>query len=168
MSDSKINTKEKLDEALKEAMKAHDELRKRTLRMALSAIRMAEIDKRSPSSQASGAGSTSAESALSEAQVIAILQKEIKVRQEAVEEAKRASRPDLEEASRQEILVLEEFLPKQLTQEELDLMARQAIAESGASSVKDMGAVMKILMPRLQGRAAGDQASQTVKRLLGG
>jgi len=133
-------------------MKAGDDLRKRTLRMALAAIRQAEIDGGKP---------------LEESQVQLILQKEIKSRHEAIAEAQRAHRPDLETAAKDEIGVLEGFLPRQLAPEELDVLARQAVAETGATSQKDMGQVMKVLMPRLQGRASGDQASQAVRRLLG-
>ncbi len=147
-----MSTKEQLEAALKEAMKAGDDLRKRTLRMALAAIKFTEIDKGKP---------------IDDAQTQAILQKEVKSRQEAIAEAQRAHRPDLETASQQEIAVLEEFLPRQLSAEDLDTLARAAIAEVGATSIKEMGAVMKALMPRLQGRASGDQASQAVKRLLG-
>jgi uncharacterized protein YqeY len=148
-----MNTKEQLESALKTAMKAGDDLSKRTLRMALSAIRLTEIDK----------GVT-----LDEAGVQAILQKEVKSRQEAIVDAQRAHRPDLEAAAQAEIHLLERFMPKQLSAAEMDELARQAINETGATSLKEMGAVMKVLMPRLQGRASGDQASQAVKRLLGG
>jgi uncharacterized protein len=148
-----MDTKEQLESSLKTAMKAGDDLAKRTLRMALSAIRLAEIDK--------GVS-------LDEAGVQAILQKEVKSRQEAITEAQRAHRPDLEAAAQDEIHLLERFMPKQLSAAEMDELARQAIGEVGATSLKEMGAVMKVLMPRLQGRASGDQASQAVKRLLGG
>jgi uncharacterized protein len=134
-------------------MKAGDEVRKRTIRMALSSIRFLEIEK---------GGSAD------ETQVQTVLQKEIKSRQESIADAQRAKRPDLEAASLQEIAVLEEFLPQQLSAQELDELARQAIAEVGATSPKEMGQVMKALKPRLQGRASGDQASQAVKRLLAG
>lgn len=148
-----MTTKEKLESSLKEAMKLGDDLRKRTIRMALSSIRFLEIEKGGPAD---------------EAQTQAVLQKEIKSRLESIADAQRAGRPDLEEASRQEIAVLEAFLPQQLSPQELEELARQAIAEVGATSPKEMGLVMKTLMPRLQGRASGDQASQAVKRLLGG
>lgn len=148
-----VTTKEKLENALKVAMRSQDDLSKRTLRMALSAIRLAEIDQ--------GA-------ALDEPAVLSILQKEVRTRQESIAEAGRANRPDLAEASQAEITVLEEFLPRQLSAEELEAMARQAIAEAGATSPREMGQVMKLLIPRLQGRAGGDQASQMVRRLLSG
>lgn len=147
-----MSTKEKLENDLKAAIKSNDDLRKRTLRMALSSIRFAEIDQGKP---------------LDEAQVQAVLQKEVKSRNESIADARRAGRPDLEQAAQDEIGVLEGYLPKQLSPEELDELARQAIAEVGATSPKEMGQVMKVLMPRLQGRATGNQASQAVKSLLG-
>lgn len=146
-----MSAKSQLESALKDAMRAGDDLRKRTLRMALSAIRLAEIDK--------GA-------ALDDAAVLSMLQKEIKARQESIEDARRANRPDLIEASQAEITVLQDFLPKQLTPEELETLAKQVIAEVGATSAREMGQVMKVLVPLLQGRAPGDQASQVVRRLL--
>jgi hypothetical protein len=146
-----MSTKSQLESALTDAMRSGDDLRKRTLRMALSAIRLAEVDK----------GTN-----LDDAAVLSLLQKEIKTRQESIEDARRANRPDLEEASQAEIAVLQEFLPKQLSPEELEALAKEAIAEVGATSVKEMGQVMKVLVPRLQGRAPGDQASQVVRRLL--
>jgi uncharacterized protein YqeY len=147
-----MSTKEKLENDLKAAIKSNDDLRKRTLRMALSSIRLSEIDQGKP---------------LEEAQVQAVLQKEVKSRNESIADARRAGRPDLEQAAQDEIGVLEGYLPKQLSPEELDELARQAIAEVGATSPKEMGQVMKVLMPRLQGRATGNQASQAVKSLLG-
>ena len=146
-----MSVKSQLESALKDAMRAGDDLRKRTLRMALSAIRLAEVDK--------GA-------ALDDAAALSLLQKEIKVRQESIEDARRANRPDLEQASREEIAVLQDFLPKQLTPEELETLAKDVIAEVGATSIREMGQVMKVLLPRLEGRAPGDQASQVVRRLL--
>ena len=146
-----MSVKSQLESALKDAMRASDDLRKRTLRMALSAIRLAEVEK--------GA-------ALDDTAVLSLLRKEIKARQESIEDARRANRPDIEAASLEEIAVLQDFLPKQLTPEDLETLAKQVIAEVGATSVREMGQVMKVLMPRLEGRAPGDQASQVVRRLL--
>ncbi len=141
-----------LENALKDAIRAGDDLRKRTLRMALTAIQLAEVEKGG---------------ALDENDVLAILQKEVKARREAIEEAQRADRPDLIDASQAEIEFLQGFLPRQLSPEELEAVARQVIAEVGATSLREMGQVMKALMPRLQGQATGDQASQVVRKLLG-
>ena len=146
-----MTSKAQLESALKDAMKAGDDLRKRTLRMALSAIRLAEVDKGT---------------VLDENAILGILQKEIKTRQEAIDEARRANRPDLEAASQDEIRVLQAYLPQQLSLAELEELARGVIAELGAASLREMGQVMKVLVPRLQGRATGDQASQVVRKLL--
>lgn len=146
-----METKNEIDKALKNAMRSGDEVTKRTLRMAVAAIRMAEMDSRR---------------SLEEPEVISVLQKEVKSRQEAVAEARKADRMDLAEAAEDEIHVLEKFLPKQMAEEELAALVRQVIEEVGASSPADMGKVMKELMPRLQGRAAGDQASRIVRQQL--
>ena len=99
-------------------------------------------------------------------EVIGVLQKEIKSRQETVEDAQKANRPELAEEARAQIVILEEFLPKQMTQEELEELARQAIEQVGAESPREMGQVMKVLVPLLKGRATGQEASQVVRRLL--
>lgn len=146
-----MDTKARLENDLKEAMRAHDELRKRTLRLALSSIRFAEVEKGSE---------------LDENGVINILQKEVKSHLESIEDAQRASRPDLEEIARLEIDVLNNYLPSQMSAEELEALAKQVIVETGANGPRDMGQVMKLLIPRLEGRASGDQASQAVRKLL--
>lgn len=146
-----MTSKADLENDLKDAMRTKDELRKTTLRMALAAIRMAEIEKRAN---------------MDETAILGILQKEIKSRQEAIADAQKAGRQDLVAASQSEIGVLEKYLPLPLTEDELEALARQAIGEVGATSVREMGQVMKVLMPRLAGRASGNQASQVVRRLL--
>jgi len=146
-----MDTKLKLENALKDAMRAGDEIKKRTVRMALAAIKQAEIDR---------------QVSLDEAAVLAILQKEIKMRREALEEARQADRPDLVAEAEAEIAVVNAFLPQALSADELKALAEAAIAEAGAASPSDMGKVMKLLMPRIQGRAPGDQVSQVVRQLL--
>lgn len=146
-----MSTKEKLTQSLKEAMKAKDELRKRVVRMALSAIKNAEIEKRAE---------------LEAPDVLAILQKEVKARHETIEGAKQAGRDDLIGEAEAEIAVLEEYLPKGLTREELVELVKEAIAEAGATSPKEMGLVMKVLMPKIRGRADGKEANQIVRELL--
>jgi uncharacterized protein len=146
-----MDTKEKLELALKTAMKAGDEVTKRTVRMALAAIRQIEIDKQVN---------------LNEAAVLGILQKEIKFRREAVEEASRANRADIVAATQAEIKVLEGFLPAAMSADELQALVEAAITEVGASGPADMGKVMKVLMARVAGRAPGDQVSATVRSLL--
>jgi uncharacterized protein YqeY len=146
-----MDTKEKLESALKEAMKAGDEVGKRTVRMALAAIRQAEIDRQVK---------------LDELAALAIIQKEIKTRRESVEEARRANRPDIVAATEAEIAVLQAYLPEALSADELQSMVAAAVAEAGAVSPADMGKVMKLLMPRLAGRAPGDRVSAAVRQAL--
>jgi hypothetical protein len=146
-----MNLKEKLQSDLKDAMRAGNELRKNTIRMAISAIKLAEIEKQSP---------------LDESATLAMIQKEVKSRRESIADAQRANRSDLIQSAEQEIHILEEYLPKAFDPAELEALARQAIQEAGATSLKEMGQVMKLLMPRLQGRATGDQASAVVRKLL--
>ena len=146
-----MDIKTQLNDAMKEAMRAHDEIRKRTVRMALAAIKQVEIDKRTT---------------LDDAAVIPLLQKEIKNRREAIEEAKKANRTDLIADNESEIQVLEVFLPKAMSADELRLMVQNSISETGAATQTDMGKVMKVLIPKVAGRAAGDQVSAMVKELL--
>jgi len=146
-----MTTTAQLESALKDAMRSRDEVRKRTLRMTLSAIRLVEIDKGKP---------------LDEQGILAVLQKEVKSRQEAISEAQHAGRPELQAEAEAEIQVLENYLPQQLSDEELETLAQRAIAEVGATSAREMGQVMQVLVPRLQGRASGGQASQAVRKLL--
>ena len=143
--------KAQLETALKEALRSGDNLRKNTIRMVLSAIKLVEIDKGAP---------------LDETGIALILQKEVKSRRESIADAQRANRLDLIATSEAEISILEGFLPKPLTSDELDALVRQAIQETGATSLREMGQVMKVLMPRLQGRLGGDQVSQAVRKLL--
>lgn len=147
-----MNTKAKLENALKDAMRAKDEQRKSTIRLALSSIKLAEIEKKN---------------VLDESAVLAILQKEVKSRHEVIEESQRANRPDLVEKAEIEIAILEEFLPDQLSEDELEEITREVIEEVEAGSMSDMGRVMKELIPRLEGRASGQEASQMVRKLLG-
>ena len=146
-----MDMKTQLNESVKDAMKSGDEVRKRTLRMVLAAVKQVEVDKRT---------------AVDDLAVIALIQKEIKNRREAIEEAKKASRSDLIEENEAEIKVLEVFLPKAMPAEELRALVQAAIVEAGASAPSDMGKVMKIVMPKVAGRAPNDMISSTVKELL--
>jgi hypothetical protein len=146
-----MNTREKLDTALKNAMRSGDDVTKRTVRMSLAAIRQVEIDKRITPDETA---------------ILGILQKEIKTRREAVEEASRAARVDIVAATNAEIKVLEGFLPAAMGAEELQALVDAAITEVGAFSPADMGKVMKVLIPRVAGRAPGDQVSAAVRSRL--
>lgn len=146
-----MDKKTELNNAVKDAMKAGDEVRKRTLRMTLAAIKQVEVDRRT---------------SLDDAAVLSILQKEIKLRKEALEEAKKANRADLAADAQAEIDVLNAFLPQGLSADELRALAQAAIVETGAANPADMGKVMKALLPKIAGRAPGDQVSAMVRELL--
>ena len=134
-------------------MRSGDTLRKNTVRMALAAIKQVEVDK---------------QTTLDEMAVIALLQKEIKNRKEAIEEAKTAGRDDLIEGNQAEIAVLEAFLPAAMSADELREIVKAAIAETGASAPADMGKVMKVALEKVAGRAPGGEVSAMVREQLAG
>ena len=146
-----MSIKNELNESMKDAMKSGDEVRKRTVRMVLAAVKQSEVDKRTE---------------LDDTAVMNLIQKEMKNRREALEEAKKANRADLVQANQAEIDVLQAFLPKAMPAEELRSLVEAAIAETGASSPADMGRVMKAVMPKVAGRAPNDQVSAAVRELL--
>lgn len=148
-----MDIKTQLNESVKDAMKNGDEVRKRTVRMALATIKQVEVDK---------------QAALEDLAVVALIQKEIKNRREAIEEAQKANRPDLIEGNEAEIKVLEVFLPKAMPADELRALVQAAITKTGASAPSDMGKVMKVVMPKVAGRAPNDMISATVKEMLTG
>lgn len=146
-----MEIKSKLENSVKDAMRAGDDVTRRTVRMVLAAIKQIEVDQRTT---------------LEETAIFGIIQKEIKTRRESLDEAKRANRMDLVELNEAEIKVLKGFLPEELGEDELMAMVKESIAEVGAVSPADMGKVMKILLPKVQGRAPGDRISQAVRTLL--
>lgn len=146
-----MSIKAQLNESMKDAMKSGDEVRKRTVRMALAAVKQVEVDKRIE---------------LDDTAVMNLLQKEIKNRRESLEEARKADRADLIEANEAEINVLQVFLPKAMPAEELRALVQAAITETGAASPADMGKVMKVVMTKVAGRAPNDMVSATVRELL--
>ena len=146
-----MNIKTQLNDSMKDAMKSGDEIRKRTVRMVLAAVKQAEVDKRIE---------------LDDMAVMNLIQKEVKNRHESLEEAKKANRPDLIADNEAEIKVLETFLPKAMPEEELRAIVQAAITETGASSMADMGKVMKIVMEVVAGRAPNDKISAAARELL--
>ena len=148
-----MTVKAQLEQALKDAMRANDAVRKTTLRIALTAIKEAEIQKMGE---------------LDDPAVLTILQKEVKAKQESLAEAEKAGRQDLAENAKAEMKVLEEYPPKGLSEQELEAIVHAAITEVGASTPADMGKVMKAVLPKVQGRADGGQVSQLVRSKLQG
>ncbi len=148
-----MNIKERLQADLVQAMKTHDETKKWVVKMVKAAIQLAEVAKGKE---------------LDQDEILALIQKEIKTRQEARSDAEKAKRDDLVAQANAEIACLKTYLPEQLTSEELENLVRSVIAQSGASSIKDMGVVMKTLQPLLAGRASNSEASRVVRDLLTG
>ena len=147
-----MSIQDQLFEAMKVAMKAKDSLRLTTIRMARTALKNVEIDTRQE---------------LDEAAAIKVLSTLVKQRREAAE-AYRETRPELAEKEELEVVVLQEFLPAQLSEAEIEALVTKAIAESGADSMKAMGAVMKLVTPQTTGRADGKLVSNLVRKLLAG
>jgi uncharacterized protein YqeY len=145
--------KARLKADLNTAMKARDELTTATLRMALTAVTTEEV-----------AGKAARE--LSDDEVLRVLTREAKKRREAAEAFSGAGRTELAERERAENEVLDRYLPAQLGEDELSELIAGAIAESGATGPRDMGAVMKIVQPKVAGRADGKRVSDEVRRRL--
>lgn len=146
--------RDRLQADLTEAMKARDELRLATLRMALTAIKNEQVS-----------GGESRE--LSDEEVVAVLSREAKKRRESAEAYDEAGRPELAQRERDEGSVLANYLPQQLSDEELAALVAEAIAETGASEPRQMGQVMKVVSTQLAGRADGSRAAAEVRRQLG-
>lgn len=154
MSDQ-TGLKATLQAHLTEAMRSKDRVRAGTLRMVLTAITTEEV-----------AGKEHRD--LSEEEVLRVVTKEGKKRREAAEAYRDARRPELAEAEEAELVVLEEYLPAQLSDEELVVLVREAVAEAGVSDMRGMGQVMKVLQPRIAGRAEGGRVAAIVKQVLAG
>ena len=144
-------SKTTFEDALHDAMRQKDEVAKNTYKLLLSSIKMSEIEKGS---------------AADEAAVQSILQKEIKMRRESIVEFQKGERQDLIKLAEIEIKLLEKFLPAQMSDEEIKKTAIEAIKEVNAVSASDMGKVMKILIPKLSGKAPSDRISAVVRALL--
>jgi uncharacterized protein len=144
-------TKNTFEDALHDAMRQKDETAKNTYKILLSSIKMVEIEK-----------GITADDAL----IQSILQKEIKMRRESISEFQKGERADLIKLAETEIAILEKFLPAQMNDEDIKKFAVEAIQEVGATLPSDMGKVMKVLIPKLAGKASADRISATVRSLL--
>ena len=147
-----MSLQERIQQEIKAAMLARDADKLGTLRLLKSALGYAQIEKKTDS--------------LPDADVMAIIQREVKKRRDSAEQFTTGGRPELAEKELKEIVVLETFLPKQLSPEELEQIVQAAIQEAGATSKKDMGAVMKLVQAKVAGRADGKTISTLVGRLL--
>ncbi len=145
--------RDQLRSDLRDAMRARDVLRRNTIRMLEAAIKNAEIDKRGAE--------------LAEADILAILQRQVKQRRESIDQFRQGGREDLAEQEQQEIAVIEQYLPTQLSREEIEARARAVIDQLGASGPGDRGKVMGMLMRELRGEADGSLVNSVVGELLG-
>jgi uncharacterized protein YqeY len=143
---------QQLDQDMKAAMKQKDKETLSTIRMVRSAIKKVEIDKRGE---------------LSDDQALEVLVREIKQRKDSLQEYEKAGREDLASKEKREIEILSAYLPAQLTEEELLEIVKKAIADTGATSKKEMGKVMGVVVPLTKGRADGKKVNQLVQQLLG-
>ena len=148
-------TKQQLKEELKQSMLARNAEKTSTLRMIVSALGYYEIEK-------GGAGYEATEE-----DVEAVFQKQAKQRRDSIEQYKAGNRPELAEKEAKELELLESYLPKQMSEEEVKKLVEEAVASTGATSATDMGKVMGALMPKIKGKANGGLVSRLVKENLG-
>jgi uncharacterized protein YqeY len=148
-----VSLKEKLQSDLRSSIRQKDEVRKRTLRLALAAITNAEVAQRRE---------------LDDPSVLAVLAKEVRQRQESIEEYRKGGREDLVAQEEADLAVLQTYLPQQLSREEIVTRAKAIIEELGATGMGQMGPVMKSLMQELRGQADGKLVNQVVRELLSG
>lgn len=149
MTESAI--KGKITEDMKEAMRAHDKERLATIRLILAAFKQREVDERIT---------------LTDEHVLSILDKMLKQRRESIAQYQAGNRPDLVQKEEEEIQVIQQYLPTQLSDSEINALIDAAIQESNAASMRDMGKVMGILKPKLQGRADIAAVSAKIKEKL--
>jgi len=151
ISGAHMSLKDRISEDMKTAMRARDQARLSAIRLLLSAVKQKEVDERV---------------ALTDADVVSIIEKMMKQRRESVAQFESGGRGDLAEIEKFEMRVLAEYLPQQMTDAEIAQAIDAALSESGASGVRDMGKVMGLLKPRLAGRADMGKVSAQVKSRL--
>jgi hypothetical protein len=150
MSDS-LTLKQRIQEDMKAAMRAGEKQQLGVIRLILAAIKQREVDERIT---------------LDDNQVVVVLDKMLKQRRESIEQYEKAAREDLAAQERFEVTVLQQYMPQQMSEAEIVAVVQQAIAETGANSAKDMGKVMNIIRPQMQGRADMKVVSDLVKKQL--
>jgi len=143
---------QKIRTDLEQSLRKNDKLRCSVLRLALSSIRNAEIAQ---------------QKTLDDDGILIVMDKEAKMRRESIEAFEKGNRPDLVAKETAELAILLEYLPEQMTREQIVAVARKVISELGAASPKDKGKVMSQLMPQLRGKAQGQEVSEVVTELLG-
>ncbi len=153
MVDSESELKKRLSSDMKAMMKSGDKLGLSTLRLLLADIKNSEIAKKSD---------------LSNEEILELVGRGIKRRRESIDQFEKAGRTDLSDKETAELSVLNEYLPPQLSEDELTEIIEKAIEDTGASSQKEMGSVMSKIMPKVKGKADGSMVSRIVKAKLGG
>lgn len=146
-----MSLKKSLMEDLKTSMKNKDTLRKNTITMIRASIKQKEVDERIE---------------LDDKDIIDIISKQLKEKKNVIEEFEKGGRQDLVEQTEKEIEILLEYLPEQLTEEEIEEIVKEVIEEVNAKSVKDMGIIMKNVMPKIKGRADGGVVNKIVRKYL--
>ena len=146
-----MSLKEKLMEDLKASMRNKDTVKKNTITMVRAAIKQIEVDERTH---------------IDDERILEIISKQLKERNNAIEDFKKGERQDLVDITKKEIEILLDYLPKQLTEEELEKIIIQTIDEIDAKSIKDMGLIMKAVMPKVKGRADGKRVNKIVRNIL--
>ncbi|MEC0230318.1 GatB/YqeY domain-containing protein [Paenibacillus alba] len=147
-----MSLSDRLNEDMKQAMKSQDKFKLSVIRMVRSTIKNQEIDLKR---------------ALDDNEVLDVLTREIKQRKDSLQEFTKAGRDDLADSLKAELVILAEYMPQQLSEEEVKAIVQQTIQQIGASSKADMGKVMTALMPQVKGRADGKLINQLVQQLLG-
>jgi uncharacterized protein len=146
-----MSLKDKLMDDLKTSMKSKDKVRKDVVTMVRSAVKQKEVDERVE---------------LDDQDIIEIISKQVKQKRDAIEDFKKGERDDLVQLTENEVEILLEYLPEQLSEEELTELVKTAIAEVGATSMKDMGKIMGSLMPKIKGKADGSSVNKIAKDYL--
>jgi len=149
--EQEANLKQKLTDDLRQAMRSGDNLKRSTIRLLMAAISNAEIAR---------------QATLEDADILGIIAREVRQRHESIEAFKQGNRPDLVTREETELAVLQQYLPPQMTREEIVEAARRVIAEVGAEGPGDKGKVMPKLIPQLKGRADGREINAVVSELL--
>ncbi len=146
-----MSIKERLQQDLKESLKKKDTIRLNTIRSIINAIKNKEIDLRKE---------------VTEEEIYAILNSLAKQRRESIEQYEKGGRQDLVDQEKRELEIILEYLPEQLSEKEIEKIVKETIEEVGASSMKDLGKVMKAVMPKVKGRADGKKVNEIVRSLL--
>jgi hypothetical protein len=147
-----VSLKERIQQNMKDAMRAGDKPRLAAIRLILASIKQKEVDERKD---------------LDDAEITAVLDRMVKQRRESISQFEKAGRNDLVEQETAELAIIREYLPEQLSEDQLNALIDDAMAQTGASSIKDMGKVMGLLKPKLQGRADMNAVSALIKARLG-